>query len=340
MVRTELLRAKSLHAEVHYLQDLKRVGEVKRLHDQQSKTVREKENQFWKEAIKGQKHPSAQAASPEPRTVQQTATQIERMWKAHGQLKEAHQKRETSAQKLQEGLTTLSNSKQRIDSLQKLVSKAEKIRANRLESRMSEEVAELVGTTRAIAALKGGFEERGVNPSLSEAAKPPTTPVSLLVPMDDSLIPPASVIQKGIEAPHAQPTQPVSFVPPTKVELSASRAAELSAPASPALQIQTVQFEKHETHAALTVNASMGSASPVRMVITKGEGNGLKVLVDPGVGTLAGTLTRDKSIIQSRLQALGIKVSSLEVGSADTSPQQARRNSRKHTTDQDEELIA
>jgi hypothetical protein len=359
MVRTELLRAKSLHAEVHYLKDLQKVGDMKRHHDQHSKALKEKENQFWKEAVKGHgKVPNNQ--TPTPLTAQQTATQLDRMWRAHSQLKEAHQKRESSAKKLQEGLATLSTSKQRIDSLQKLVSKAEKLRANRLESRISEEVAELVGTTRAIAELRGKFEESQIRtPATSQsvaynahstdqtlkAAVPNQTASERLtdrVPGETRLEPvPAPPASTQI-APQAQPLQPQLMQAPAalRAEPLSIRAIEAPTPISAPLQIGNVEFHRHESHSALTISASIGSAPPVNLVITKGEGSGLKVVVDPGVSGLAGQLSRDKSVLQSRLQALGIKVTSLEVGPADDSPQQARRNSRKALTDPDEELIA
>jgi hypothetical protein len=363
MVRTELLRAKSLHAEVHYLKDLQKVGDIKRHHDQHSKVLKDKENQFWKEAVKGQGKVTHSQA-PTPSTAQQTASQLDRIWRAHSQLKEAHQKRESSAKKLQEGLATLSTSKQRIDSLQKLVSKAEKLRANRVESRMSEEVAELVGTTRAIADLRGRFEESQISssvtsqslPFLTNAASSDQSPkgtalqqsvvdISSLLAASTADTPRVPATPISIPVPNAlqtQTLQPQLVQAPVvlRTEPASIRAIEASGPIAAPLQIGHVEFHRHESHSALTISASIGSAPPVNLVITKGEGSGLKVVVDPGVSGLAGQLSRDKSVLQSRLQALGIKVTSLEVGSADGSPQQARRNSRKALMDPDEELIA
>jgi hypothetical protein len=356
MVRTELLRAKSLHAEVHYLKDLQKVGDIKRHHDQQSKAVKEKENQFWKEAVKSRgKISDGHAASP--RTAEQTVNQLDRMWRAHSQLKEAHQKRESSAKRLQEGLATLSTSKQRIESLQKLVSKAEKLRANRLESRISEEVAELVGTTRAIAGLRGKLEEGLIQapPSNPSATNQPSqlqkTPLlqdlgpelgrdlttdqgpGQSQPDQASLLrlPNANVAQSATIQP-----QPTQALPVLRSESLATRSVEAPAP----LHVSNVEFQRNEHHSSLTISASVGMGSPVNLVITKGDSSGLKVLVDPGISGLAGQLSRDKGMLASRLQALGIKVTSLEVGPADDSPQQARRNSRKLLTDPDEELIA
>lgn len=159
MVRPELLRAKSLHAEVTYLRDLKQVGDAKVAADQHSRKLVEKEQHFWAEALKARIPASNAVVENLPATVNlqsptQFTAQLERMHRAHSQLKHSHRSHKTAVTHLNETLTTLSGSQKRVEIVEAFVAKARRIRSNRFESRLSEDVAELVTTCRSILALR------------------------------------------------------------------------------------------------------------------------------------------------------------------------------------------
>jgi hypothetical protein len=223
------------------------------------------------------------------------------------------------------------------------------MRANQIESRMSEEVAELVTTSRAITTLKKGTLS---GDSISERvqsgeALPPELTKDLEAQIDGNQQPFGQALQAamaGVSNVAPTPTAQITRTETSGIPAIQSAASPASiSPASAAIapmQIQNVSFERSAAGASLSVSASFGTLGPVGMTISKSESGGFKVVVDPGANALAGQLVRDKTAIQSRLQALGIKVSSLEVAELESSPQQARRNSRRLSTDPDEELIA
>lgn len=324
MVRTDLLRAKSLHAEVGYLRDLQRVGEAKRQEQSDKLHCKEKEKAFWKEAVKARGLTSDAKVAGTPNNAQ-AAANLDRIWRAHSQLKEAHRKHESSAKTLQADLQVLSGSKKRIELLQGMVAKAERARANQIESRLSEEVAELASTAKAISNLRRPTTEKG--------------DIKLDDPISNTLRSELAASDKAREATQAALAatmpQPVS---------AASNIANLTPikgveplRATGAVDIQNVTFHRGDNQAALSLQCALGNHGTVGVSIVKGDNAGLKVVVDPGSGVTASALLKDRAAIQSRLGALGIKVASIEVGQSDPMPLGNRNGSRKLSKDDEYE---
>lgn len=351
MVRSELLRAKSLHAEVAYLRDLKRVGEAKRTEEQKNLQLREKERKFWAEAtrgkapisITGQPHVSTAA----PATTMQAAAQLDRMRRAHSQLQEAHKTHADAANQLKEGLATLSSSQKRVEVLEKLLAKAQRIRANQVESRLSEEVADLVTTSRTVMNLRnsrsveaeaigrecsgdvsmadGQVFDRGATRSDSWAA---AASLSTSTP----LTPPQQQVMVQLPSPQPLQTAPGIGFNPVSNSISISRPTPMAQ-----IGITNVAFTTTQNQPSLSLTCSLANRGTVGLQITKAENGGLKVLIDPSVGTLASGVLREKGAIQSRLQAMGIKVTEIDIGVSSDSPGTMKRAKRSTISEEEDE---
>ena len=76
------------------------------------------------------------------------------------------------------------------------------------------------------------------------------------------------------------------------------------------------------------------------MSLMKADGGGIKVMLDPTGSRVASGIAHDKGILQARLQALGIKVSAIEVASPEGVESSLGRAGRRVRRDDDEERIA
>lgn len=342
MVRSDLLRAKSIHAEVAYLRDLQRVGDAKRFEEKQNSILRDKERRFWSETIKARPantaQPSASPALP-PNTLKQVTAQLERMRQAHSQLSQAHRTHEHAASQLNEGLATLSTSQKRIEILEKLITKAQRIRANQVESRLSEEVADLVTTSKTVmnlrASLGGEVEPRDkVLPQefVSEVGSPldRTSTIqqrqihdpSNLIPISRNMLPPPHGLQLS-----PTPTPTISLLGPASIG---------------SVAISDVSFSKTHKEPTLSLTCALGAHGTMGLKVIKAQcGGGVKVLIDPLSSGVAPGVLREKGAIQSRLQAMGIKVSGIEIGiGGDDAPfTRGAKRSRLHE-DEDEGHIS
>jgi hypothetical protein len=337
MVRSELLRAKSLHAEVAYLRDLKRVGDAKRVADHHNQVFGEKERKFWSEAIKAKVAPPGPAAGQVPPAggnqgftevaaqLTEVAAQLDRMRRAHSQLQQAQRSQQTANKTLHEGLMTLSASQKRVEVLEALLSKSQRIRANQVESRLSEDVADLVTTSRTVFRLRasrsadaqvdkpssledGVFKLDTTSQPGNVTSQPSYTNQPLSPTIQNQITPPLQTSQTQIAQPIAALHQP-------------SRANEVG--------ISHVAFTREQGQTSLALSCAISGRGTVHLQVTKAGKGGLKVLIDPSVGAVASGVLRDKHSIQSRLQAMGIKISTIEVGvTSDTTgaPRRAKRS--------------
>jgi hypothetical protein len=170
MVRVENLRAKSLQAEVAYLNALRRLGELKRKEQQEHFALRKTERNFWSEAVRTNAH----TISGRSQTLKQSAnipSQLERMRRAHNQLQQATDNHVGATHNLRTESRHLSASQKQLETLQKLVVKASRARANRIESRLSEEIADLAVAARR---RSDGIHRSDIVPaSLTSHTRPP-----------------------------------------------------------------------------------------------------------------------------------------------------------------------
>lgn len=334
MVRADLLRAKSIQAEVSYLTEIKRLGDVKRQEQQLGAIAQKKERQFWNEAVRAAA-PNKEGA---PSMGANAAASAERMWNAHGQLKDAHVRHAATNQKLQEGLVQVSLSSKRVEILQTLLTKASRQRAQRIESRSSEEITDLAVALKSMRSEGGGA-------SLSKVT-------SKRPPVDEAV----EGLERGSESKVETRSSFGGTIDPMSTRLAAPMAPAITpvVDSAPVMKVEALsQPQPVEVHALecsngakvsqLSIQCSLGANGPVTLSLVKREGEGLKVVIDPSASGLAGQISRDKSVIQSRLQAMGIKVSSLEVGQSDAAdPNRAgmRRGSRRLFEDDDETTFA
>jgi hypothetical protein len=338
MVRSELLRAKSLHAEVAYLRDLKRVGDAKRHEEQQSQALREKERKFWAEAVKG-KNPlntSTAPAGQNPATAMQASAQLERIHRAHSQLKEAHRTHSDAAKTLKDGLATLSSSQKRVEILEKLLAKAQRIRANQVESRLSEEVADLVTTSRTVMNL------RNMRSAEAEPRDDVLTSQSWRAEsqgLDGDSI--AQRVQSNTLAsvvPTPAQTSPVAQqLPPATMHSVSNLGSTHSTSAPSQIGISNVTVRSTQSQPSIALTCTLPRSGSFGLQLTKAEGGGIKVLIDPSVGSIASGVLRDKGAIQSRLQAMGIKVTEIDIGVSDEAAGIMKRTKRALASEEEDE---
>lgn len=321
MVRVEHLRAKSLQAEVAYLKDLKRVGDFKRIESESRATLHATERNFWSEAVKAQiKEDSRGAAKQPPPEI--ASFRLERMRRAHDQHRRAANEHALDTQKLQSGIVELSTSQKRIELLEKLVAKASRARANRIESRLSEELEDLV----ASAARTGGPSGNRFSPqaphSTSRLPHPTDTrsdlttepsnterkvPVQLQLPARPAMIPRVDQQERSLN--------PVSVV------------------------VRDVSAHSSEGRSSLALSCALGKSGTVGLALVRESTGALSVKLDPGIGGLVSTLLRERAHIQSKLQTMGLNITSLEIGSADGTNYSLSRRARRALTEADEDII-
>lgn len=323
-LRVDVLRAKSIQAEVSYLNDIKRFSEVKRVEQQLGHAAEKKEKQFWNEAIKTL--PANQALRPQ--AGPQNAAHLERMRYAHGELKDAQSRYQASCQKSQDTAAQLSNSSKRVEILQQLLVKAHRRVSRQNEARVSEDISDIAQSLKTATALRrsssvqtrpeGGAavdRESVVNVARGELGAT-CQPVSVLAP-------PSSLAQGSVDLG----------------EVNSLRATTTS----PLLQVQHVECGTRHNVTELSIRCAVGADKSVSLSLVKREGEGVKVVLNPSCHVAAGVAVREKGVIQARLQALGVKISSLEVESGD--PQghktsRSRRNRYASLGDDDESLVA
>lgn len=326
MVRSELLRAKSLHAEVAYLKDLQRVGEAKRREQHQSGVLKQRELQFWSEAISEK---LSRTTPTKPPSHQQVSFQLERMRQAHANLKSAHENYKGAAQSLQNGITKLSTSQKRIEILEQLLSKAQRMRANQVESRLSEDVADLVTTSRTISHVRAhlqtsnaqevlGTEECRHFTGIGDSDKPAFG--------RDLTAMTGSSPSHSIHAPRTilSPTDQMN----AKVEGQSPHRN---------LEISNVTCTVTEQQPRVSLQCQLGNRGAIALHVTRAQAGGVKVLIDPSATTLGSGVLRERHTIQNRLQAMGINVKTIEIGSADDTSSALRHPKKSPRNEDDDE---
>jgi hypothetical protein len=98
-----------------------------------------------------------------------------------------------------------------------------------------------------------------------------------------------------------------------------------------------------ENQKSLTVECSLGTRGGVSVALVKRDGEAIKAVISPEGNQLALTVQRDKALVLSRLQALGVRVGSLSVGdesSATSGDRAGQRMKRRSREEDDESRIA
>lgn len=322
MVNSDLLRSKSIHAEVSYLRELKRVSQAKQMEARQELAMRDKEQRFWSEAVALKSTPkNPDSSSPiEPRGYQtnlEASAQVERMRVAHSKLKEATRSYREANNDLKAGMEALSNSQKKLDLIQGLIQKATRLRANQLEARMADEVVDLVNGSRAALLNKDGLLSKKKGASFQEITK-----------LDKD------IFKDRLSNQVAQ--APIQTIPSTQGVYSAnSRFSQVSAintssaPPAPTFGLSDLTCKSLAGEASLSLKCSFGAEGVVGLSLTRSEAGAIKVLIDPSNVSFTGTLLRDRSSIADRLQSLGLKVDTIEIGPVEPFLEQSPLKRRK-----------
>jgi hypothetical protein len=329
MVNSDLLRSKSIHAEVAYLRELKRVAQAKQIEAQQGLALRDKEQRFWREAValKSIKRPPDSTTPVEPirhKTNLEASAQVERMRFAHSKLKEATRSYSAANTDLRSGMEALSNSQKKLDLIQGLIQKATRLRANQLEARLADEVVDLVNGSRAVRLNIDQSRPKKTETPFNEGSKVDKEPFKDPLP---SQVPQGS-IQTFIS------TQAPSGA---NSRICAGSAINTSS-ALPTFGLSDLACKSSAGEASLSLKCSFGAGAAVGLSLSKSEGGAIKVLIDPSSCSFSTSLLRDRASITNRLQNLGLKVNAIEIGSVEPSLEQSQIKMRKrHSGEEDYE---
>jgi hypothetical protein len=327
MLRSDALRAKSLQAEVAYLHDLTRVRNTKAQVDQKERTVREREKTFWREATR----PDAEVApDAEVSLVQPPVSgacidtmRIERLWRAHAQLKSACGEHQLSKRCLNESVEVLRRSGRCRDSVQMMLASAQRRLRIRSEEGRAEELIELATVSHY------GPRSYSVTPRQRETQPEPADPRSL-TPAEG----------RGDILGALNPHTPRAVATSETLEGHNPEAPSMHYSAAAGISVESAQMHTRSDRTSFSLSCAVGRHGPLALSLLKEQGAGIKVLVDPSIGRLAPTLVTERGVLQARLNALGIKVVSIQVGRLDDAPAGLERAPRRARRDDDEERIA
>jgi len=206
---------------------------------------------------------------------------------------------------------------ERVDVLQKMISAVNKQRLHRLENQASDELGDLLA-------------------SLAKLKRPKKSEVAAERERCDATPPP-----RPQEAIRLIGNTPSSNVSAQRFDRDRSSVDEVS-PGAP-VSVQAVSSESVGTQQSLTVECSLGTRGSVCLALVKRDGEAIKAVISPEGNQLALTVQRDKALLLSRLQAMGVRVGSLSVGdeySASTGDRAGHRMKRRSRGEDDESRIA
>lgn len=312
MSRVELLRASSLKAEAQYRQELSSLRSLRQEECKERHRASETRKDFWKQAT----------AAADPRlgatTTHSPMSPTERMWRAHESLKEAVSSHGEVAARLKMGGERLVSMQERVDVLQKMISSVNRQRAHRLENQTSDELGDLLAS---LVKTKGpGRGEAGRDGERWEVAP--------------------SLTQPQVRNPQLENTRPLDA---GHQGIQPERPSVEGVAHSPLFSVQAVSSDSVENQKSLKVECSLGMRGSVSVALVKRDGEAIKAVISPEGNQLALTVQRDKALVLSRLQSMGLRVGSLSVGegsgtsSGDRAGQRMKRRSRE---EDDESRVA
>lgn len=286
----EILRAKSIQAEVAYRVEMKRTTEAHTAVASHKALVDRREQQVWREAIRqrGNAEPGGCAGRP-------ASVGIERLDYALRELSNARAQHAASAQVLRQQLGVVAMSQTRRDLLQAMLAAFHRRSLNQRESRRADDVAELAATSRAKICSAQRLSRAG-----GENENCDTQPVCV-----DSSV--GRRVDSGA---------PLRFASALWAIPPGESTGALAAP----IEISSLCSEASGERVSLSVSCSIGGIGAVGLRVIKSEsGEGVRALIDPNIGALAARIVADKGGVLARLQGLGIKLASIDIGVDDAS---------------------
>lgn len=312
MSRVDLLRASSIKAEAQYRQELSSVRSLRHEESRERKRAAESRKEFWRHATVAAQTHGATSSQQTPLSA------TERMWRAHETLKSALAKHNEALGRLQVGGERLASAHERIDVLQRMIGVAKRQHACRLENQRSDELGDLVNSlVRDRSRVRGESRPEGEPQQL--AIQPHQYLGSNAVGLPDRLAEQSTSLSQA----ESKSIERVSF--------------------DSQISVMNISTQDREQHKALTVECSLGAKGSVSVSLVKRDGEAMKAVVSPESTQLALSTQRDRALVLSRLNALGVRVGSLSVGEdvssggGDRAGQRMKRRSRQ---EDDESRIA
>jgi hypothetical protein len=282
MQTSEILRAKGLQAEVSYRVEMKQAGEAHSAVRAHKATVDCREQQVWREVIR-----HVDGAKTGVNAGRSVSMRHEWLHRAFKDLCDARAQHASSAQTLRHRLEVLSGAHQRHELIQGMIAAFNRRMASTRGSRVADDVAELASTSRAA---------RGrTNPGTSESSESCHRPTPIEVT--------------------GTATQGRADVAPTPPAYCMAPIAESPLHYPAPMEIELIHTASGSEQASVSVSCAVAGGGSVGLRVTKSDsGEGIRAIIDPSTGPLAARIVADKGSVVARLQALGVKVTSLDIG--------------------------
>lgn len=319
MTRVEHLRARSLQAQVAYVRNLERATTSSANERQCRNNLQQREARFWGEVTLA-KTPGTQ----EDRSHTITATK--RLWEESRVLEGAKTGHAAAKAQLESELRSLVTARSQSEQVLKLLAKARREHAHKLETRLSEELGELAVALRARSkhsASAGAKLGRNQAPGGArlESSEPRRAQFSELRECTPQLTAPTHGLR-----PEAISTQ-------TKVS-----ALPVGGPS--AVDVHDVTTHCDGQRSTLSLSCSLPGKGSIGLSLVRDSNGAIGVSVDPRASALGLSISRERTALLSRLQGLGIKISSIEVAADDAPSSSLSAGRKRQHREQDEELVA
>jgi|GEM_PF-6753257 len=304
MIRTDVLRAKTLRSEILYLSDLKTARQYAETEAKKRADLDQSTKNLWSELSRvgsALRTSGAQTDSPKvsPEYGKVASTKLQRLQQSQEKMVIARRSHKEATADLSSQMARACSSRERITLLEKMIAKSEIQAKNRAESNVSDELSELIATNRAVRSLRiGGSECNSSNNS------PQCTLVG------------------------------------TSTNKSETRLGELPTRIDPSPRIDTVGFSNVADLPTLSIKCSLGPQAPLSLSIAKGKTGDLKVVIEQG--SIRPTLGAkgESELLKARLSALGLKIGSIEWARSDSDGPKKGRAKRTVLEDGEQDEIA
>lgn len=306
MIRTEILRAKSLRSEISYLSDLKKAHQSAEIEAKKRADLDVSKRSLWSELSRVPSAPETSGKQADslkfaPEYGRPASAKLQRLHQAQEAMLVARKSHNEANETLNSQLAKTSISRERVSLLQKMIAKGEIDAKARVESKMSDELSELVVTNRVLRGCRVGGESMHSSNSGSQ-------------------------LNTNGSSMHRSET--VTGCPSSNISNTA--------------RIETVGFSNVGDLPTLSIKCSLGAQAPISLSVAKDKTGDLKVVIEQSAIRSALGIKTESEIIKARLGALGLKIASVEIAQLDSEgPKKGRaRRHLEDNGDQDEIVVS
>jgi hypothetical protein len=304
MIRTDVLRAKTLRSEILYLSDLKTARQYAETEAKKRADLDQSTKNLWSELSRvGSALQTSGAQTDSPKISHEygkiVSTELQRLQQAQEKMVIARRSHKEATADLSSQMARASSSRERITLLEKMIAKSEIQAKTRAESNVSDELSELIATNRAVRSLRiVGGESNSLNNS------PQCTLVG------------------------------------TSTNKSETRPGELPTRIDPSPRIERVGFSNVADLPMLSIKCSLGHQAPLSLSIAKDRTGDLKVVIEQGFIRPTLGAKGESELLKARLSALGLKIGSIEWARSDSDGPKKGRAKRTVLEDGEQDEIA